>query len=221
MTYGAVKNVVRVLWNKRAPDFDEQASHGLLNDAQHDAWRSLLDRIAGPAKLDVVDVGCGTGFLALLFAELGHRAIGIDFAADMLAKARDKAAARRLDLRLLEGDAEAPGIAPASADLICMRHVIWTLPSPSNAARAWLRALRPGGRVLLVEGQFKTGSMREEYQQIGDQLPFLGGRPAEDVIGALSEAGFVHAKAVPLMDPALWLQEPQFPRYYVLASKRV
>ena len=44
------------------------ASHGLLNDTQSRAWHELISRIAGTAALDVLDVGCGTGFLSLLLA---------------------------------------------------------------------------------------------------------------------------------------------------------
>src|SRR5438128_152494 len=100
-----IKELVRQHWERRAAEFDKEASHGLLNETQSKAWHELLKRIAGPTTLDVLDVGCGTGFLSLLLAELGHRVIGIDIADAMLATARQKAAGRRLAVDFRYADA--------------------------------------------------------------------------------------------------------------------
>ena len=54
----AVKELVRQHWNRRAANFDEEASHGLLNDLQARAWRRLIARIAGPASLDALERCC-------------------------------------------------------------------------------------------------------------------------------------------------------------------
>jgi 2-polyprenyl-3-methyl-5-hydroxy-6-metoxy-1,4-benzoquinol methylase len=44
-----------------------------------------------PGRLEVLDVGCGTGEMGFLFAELGHRVTGLDLSEKMFEKARDKA----------------------------------------------------------------------------------------------------------------------------------
>jgi hypothetical protein len=44
---------------RRAAKFDEEASHGLLNESQALAWRRLIAEVAGPMQLDVLDIGCG------------------------------------------------------------------------------------------------------------------------------------------------------------------
>src|SRR4051812_11957952 len=103
----AVKDAVVAHWNRRAADFDQGPTHGLLNPAQETAWRSMLSALASSdPTLDVLDVGCGTGFSALLLAELGHRATGVDLADEMLSRARAKASARDLDVSFVVGDAE-------------------------------------------------------------------------------------------------------------------
>lgn len=214
-----VKTLVARHWDRRAPTFDAEASHGLLNDAQHDAWRTLMKNVAGPRALDVLDVGCGTGFLALLLAELGHRATGIDMAAAMLNEARNKAQEKGLNATFVAGDAEDPPTRLGPCDLICMRHVIWTLPDPAASARRWLSLLRPGGRVVLVEGEFRSAGMKEEYAEIGASLPLMGGRPAAEITALLEHAGFNDAEVRPLMDAALWLEAPAFPRYMVIARR--
>src|SRR5690348_2059676 len=106
-----IKELVRQHWDSRAADFDKEASHGLLNDTQSRAWHQLIKRIAGAETLDVLDVGCGTGFLSLLLAQSGHRVTGIDVAENMLARARSKAAALGLRVDFHFADAEAPDVA--------------------------------------------------------------------------------------------------------------
>ena len=216
----AVKAAVTAHWNRRAADFDTGPSHGLLNPAQDQAWRSLLHRLAPPVPmLDVLDVGCGTGFLALLLAEAGHRATGIDLAGEMLAQATDKATARGLPVRFMPADAEAPPFAAASFDLIVERHVLWTLPHPERALAAWHELLRPGGQVALVEGAWWDMQAKDEYRDVHAALPLFGGRPAEDIALLLRRIGFAQAEVVPLMDPALWTEPSRYERYMVTARR--
>lgn len=214
----AVKQTVADHWNRRAPDFDQGASHGLLNAEQTAAWRALMRGVAGEAPLDVLDVGCGTGFLALLAAEAGHRAVGIDMADDMLVRAREKAAQRGLPATFERGDAEAPAFAPGSFDLIVERHVIWTLPDPARAAANWLELLRPGGRVALIEGDWDMAP-KDEYAAVHTSLPFFGGVPGAQLAQFLRAHGFASAAVTALMDAALWTETPQHPRYLVVAAR--
>ena len=80
LTTQDIKTAVSRYWSGRAAGFDLQPSHAALNEAQHQAWLDLLREVAGPLPLAVLDVGCGTGFLAMRMAELGHTAVGIDLA---------------------------------------------------------------------------------------------------------------------------------------------
>ena len=218
LTAQEIKTAVSRYWSGRAAGFDLGSSHNVLTEAQHQAWLDLLREVAGPPALTVLDVGCGTGFLAMRMAELGHTAVGIDLADEMLAAAQRKAASSGLPVTFQRGDAEAPPPDGAPYDVILERHVIWTLPQPEEALRAWRALLKPGGLLVLIEGIFEM-SDRTVYSQLEAQLPLYGGRPGEELVALLAAAGFVHPSVRPLMDAALWLETPTRPRFMVTGRR--
>jgi ubiquinone/menaquinone biosynthesis C-methylase UbiE len=213
-----IKTAVSHYWSGRAAGFDQGASHGVLNEAQHQAWLALLREVAGPPPLTVLDEGCGTGFLALRMAELGHTAVGIDLSEEMLAAAQRKAEGSGLPVTFRLGDAEAPPQDGAPYDVILERHVIWTLPQPREAVRAWKALLKPGGLLVLIEGLFEM-SDRTVYPQLETQLPLYGGRPGEELAALLEGEGFRQTAVRPLMDATLWLETPTRPRFMVTGRR--
>ncbi len=220
LTAQDVKAAVSRYWSGRAAGFDQGASHGVLNEAQHQAWLQLLREVVGPPPLTVLDMGCGTGFLALRMAELGHTAVGIDLSEEMLALARRKAEEAGLPAAFRLGDAEAPPRDGAPYDVILERHVIWTLPQPREAVRGWQALLKPGGLLVLIEGMFEM-SDRTVYPQLAAQLPLYGGRPGEELAAFIEAEGFVETAVRPLMDAALWLETPSRPRFMVTGRRRL
>jgi SAM-dependent methyltransferase len=205
-----VKQQVAAHWGRRAAHFDEDFGHSIRTEAERAAWDRILDIVlSGRGVVDVLDAGCGTGFLSFELAARGHRVIGVDFAPAMLMEARRKAAERGAPIRFEEADAEQLPFAAASFDLVISRHVLWTLPHPEAAIDEWIRLLRPGGRLAVVDGQFDPNFLlhqREnartsgEYAAIGDQLPFLGGRPREEIEALFRIHGLVDVGSDPVLD---------------------
>ncbi len=205
-----VKQQVATHWNRRAPSFDDDFGHSIRTAGERAAWDRILALVleARPG-LGALDVGCGTGFLALELAARGHLVVGVDFAPAMIDEARRKAAARCLSVRFEEADVEQLPFAPRSFDLVISRHVLWTLPHPEAAIDEWIRVLRPGGRLAVVDGQFDAGGLArssgiartsEEYAAIGNHLPFLGGRPREDIERLVKAHGLVRVTGDSLLD---------------------
>jgi SAM-dependent methyltransferase len=144
------------------------------DEAEHLAWIESLRPFLPPPPADVLDVGTGQGFLALLLADLGHRVIGVDTAEGMLeaARAHGAGSANCPDFRL--GNAIDPPLAPASVDVVSNRQVVWTLLDPAQAFSNWLALLRPGGMVFSVhlrQNSFTTGSQYPDA--VKDVLPAL------------------------------------------------
>ncbi|TBL68209.1 class I SAM-dependent methyltransferase [Paenibacillus thalictri] len=214
-----VKELVKQHWNGRAANFDQGASHGLLNEDQHQAWVGVLNRLAGEEPLKVLDVGCGTGFLSLLLAKAGHEVTGVDFADEMLQLARAKAEEAGLQIDFRHGDAEQTGLPEGTYDLIVARHVIWTLPNPAKATEGWIRLLKPQGRLALVEGQWENQDVKAEYEQIRSKLPFYGGQPSEQLAAFFRSQGLHDVAIEPLMEAALWGGVPQHPRYLIIGRR--
>ncbi|KHD73330.1 hypothetical protein MB27_35825 [Actinoplanes utahensis] len=111
--------------------------------------RALADT-AGISPGDrVLDVGCGRG--AVLFpaadaAGPGGRVTGIDMAPAMVALTR-AAAAGRPEITVLAGDGQAPDFPDETFDVVTAGMLLFFLPDPLGALRAYRRLLVPGGRL--------------------------------------------------------------------------
>lgn len=208
-----VKEAVQEYWDSRSESFDDDRQHGIHDAEQRGAWLSVLRRWTGDPPLQILDVGCGTGVVSLLLAELGHDVTGIDFSPEMLAHARKKAQDDDCSVDFCAGDAEDLEFADDTFDLVTTRHLIWTLPNPSKAIREWSRVVEPGGRIVLIEGYWDFPEPWDVYRDIHDDLPLYHGRPAEDLAEFLTRQGVERIEHEFLRDPVLWGETLDYEMY--------
>ena len=117
----------------------------------------MLVSAIGPRPLSIVDVGCGTGSLSILLAEMGHDVHGLDYSAGMLAAGKKKARGlHRVTFSLGDASVPDPGLGPFDAAV--GRHILWALPDPATALTNWRKLLEPSGRLVLIEGFWETGA---------------------------------------------------------------
>jgi ubiquinone/menaquinone biosynthesis C-methylase UbiE len=160
------RRIIQAHWNSQAGVFDDLDGHGLSGEAQRRAWSELLAPLTGVAPQRVLDVGCGTGFMAIAFARLGHSVIGVDFAPKMVEQARRKASRERLEIDFRVGDAVALDDDDGAFDVVAARHVLWNLPDPGRGVDEWLRVLKPGGRLAIVEGTWAERAPKRGWRRI-------------------------------------------------------
>ena len=198
----AARDTIEV-WNHEATTFDEAADHGLRDPDVRAAWRELLLSALPPAPATVADLGSGTGTLSLLLAEEGYAVAGVDLSPAMVRRARAKAATHpaRADVAFVQGDAAQPPLSPGSYDVVLCRHVLWAMPDPAAALTRWIALLQPGGRLVLVEGQWSTGA----------------GLSSEQTVSLVESTGRA-AELRMLAEPQLWGRETDDERYLVVSA---
>ncbi|MGB6422808.1 MAG: corrinoid protein-associated methyltransferase CpaM, partial [Anaerolineales bacterium] len=105
----------------------------------------------------VLEIGCGTGTLAVLMAENGAIVVGIDVSPAMLEEAQTKVAQRemgeRVTIKLLDASQVADEFQPASFDLIVSTLVYSEIPYDEQryVLEACRGLLAPGGRLLIAD----------------------------------------------------------------------
>jgi len=174
MQSAEVEAVMRKIWDESASTYDDRPGHSIRSKQEKRAWQTLLSRAIGSEKCDILDVGCGTGVMALLLAEMGHRVTGLDISKAMLEKAREKAARLGLSVEFREGSAEALPFGNCLFDAVVNRHVLWALTDPEKAVAEWKRVLKPGGRVIIIDGNWDaSGSLFRHLWRLFGQFLIL------------------------------------------------
>jgi SAM-dependent methyltransferase len=215
---------IRTAWDDDAPSYDLRPCHGTFSDRERRAWRAILTKALpaarSPESLHVIDVGTGTGAMALLLAEMGHHVTGIDISEGMLGQARAKALRAGLKIDFLQANAAQLPFDPGTVDVVFSRHLFWTLPQPIRTLREWKRVVRPGGTVAVADGWWVEpgAAMRRRraigaivrrilpprqrdhpgYADLRDELPVAAGVSAYSIRYYLDQAGLERLKVTDL-----------------------
>lgn len=214
-TDGTTTDDIRRYWDDFAAEYDSYPDHGLLDSDTRSAWKDLLRTWLPTTPSLVADLACGTGTMSVLMAELGHQVHGVDLSDEMVRRARAKAAPFGAAIEVQQGDAGHPHFEPGSFDVVFARHILWTLPDPIEALRRWAGLLRPGGRLVLVEGRWGLESAADK-----PALPWSAGVPSEELAAVVGEL-VGQPVVVQLTDSVFWGKEIEHERYLLRAQAPV
>jgi SAM-dependent methyltransferase len=110
----------------------------------------VIEALAPQPRERVLDVGCGTGGVALRAARTGAEVVGVDISADQLAKARAAAEADGLAIRFDEEDCQQLPYAAGAFDVVVSVFGAIFAPDRERTASELARVTRAGGRLLLT-----------------------------------------------------------------------
>lgn len=125
----------------------------------------------------ILEVGAGTAFITEILVNLGFHVLATDLSPSMLAIAQKNLSAAGVidNVRLHQRDAEHLELESDSFAAVISRWVLWTLPRPEKALAEMVRILKPGGRLVLIDGQhLQQTAMRKIRAALFDF--FLTGR---------------------------------------------
>lgn len=134
-------------WDSVASDWDIQVGEAGDTNRRLNSDPVLWRLAADVGGRDVLDAGCGTGYLSRQLDDQGARVIGVDISPRMIEIARAKAPG--MELRV-DSCSELATVADATVDIVISNYVLMDTPDLDGAVGAFGRVLRSGGTAVLV-----------------------------------------------------------------------
>lgn len=185
-----LQEVLRV----RRENFDQHAGpdtrdgRQLVPGRSWAAWARALGHLLPP--LDVVDIGCGEGYLTVEVARWARRVVAVDRSTAVLARAKALAGRRRAsNITFKRGEIDRLPLEAASVDVALLCQALHHAVDPAHAVVEAARVVRAGGRLLVLDLRaHEEGWVRDK---LGDHhLGFSD----DELAGLLTSAGFTDVK---------------------------
>jgi SAM-dependent methyltransferase len=197
----------------RAAGFYDQ-TRGLRPEVSERVADRIEETVGPEARL--LEIGVGTGRIALPLHRRGRGIVGVDLSLPMLERYRAKAAAAGLPPpSVLRADASRLPFRDACVDVVLEVHVLHLVPAWERVLDEARRVLASGGMLLHAGGgayQRGSGSPRDQVIRRFDELAAAGGRPPR-MVGAASHRQVLDLLAatggrVEELEPVVW-EEPE------------
>jgi ubiquinone/menaquinone biosynthesis C-methylase UbiE len=187
---------IRYLDKTRSTDFIQRIKQLKL---------ALTDLHAGESA---VDIGCGTGedacALASLVGPRGH-AVGLDLSSRMIATARQRATAGKLNVTFVQADARKLPFADASFDAVSAERLLQHTPDAEAVLHEMVRVAKPGGRIVIWESDldlFVIDAPDYEASRVMQRFicdGFRNGAIGHRLYKNFLECGLVDVQSIPLI----------------------
>jgi arsenite methyltransferase len=176
--------------------YQSEIARFLLGDSFHPGGSRLTEYLGallhlGPEQR-VLDVASGPGKSAITLARrFGCQVLGVDYSAQAIKSACEKAAATGLShlVTFLQGDAERLPVADGTFDAVICECAFCTFPNKTTAASEFVRVLRPGGQIGMSD-LTRTGVLPAELQGLLAWIACIAdAQPVEAYTSYLAGAG--------------------------------
>lgn len=146
-----LEEMIADIWDEKADEWDtfvgDDGDRDLNRRYQSDpALERLLGDVEGKVLLDA---GCGTGYLARRYANLGAKVIAVDISPEMIRVAQSKPGADSIAY-VVDSISTLTTLEDQSVDLIVANYVLMDTPDLDKALAAFHRVLKPTGRAVVV-----------------------------------------------------------------------
>lgn len=187
---GAVKARQQAAWSA--------GDYALIGTTLQIVGEELCEALDLRAGEKVLDVAAGNGNATLAAARRWCDVVATDYVPALLARARERAAAERLEIEFREADAEALPFADGSFDVVVSTFGVMFTPDQGRAAAELVRVCRPGGRIGLANWT-PEGFIGQLFKTIGRHVapPAGVGSPALwGARGRIAELFDPHARSI-------------------------
>lgn len=171
-----------------------------MGDSHVVSWQAIIDNIAEPdlSKADILDFGCNQGkFLRQLYGQKPFRsAVGIDLAADTVAKAQSRISNEPISYQVSGNPAQLG----KTFDLAFSHEVLYLLPDLDDHAAKMRKALKDGGAYYIALGAHMENPLWSRWYDIVKEFSPVSPQNygAEDIAAAFTRQGFkVSAQKMP------------------------
>jgi ubiquinone/menaquinone biosynthesis C-methylase UbiE len=130
----------------------------------------VVERAGVEPGMDLLDVACGTGNASIPAANAGARATGLDFSAELLEIARERAADAMVEIDFVEGDAQELPFEDDSFDRVVSMFGHMFAPDHERTAAEMKRVLRPGG-VIAFACWTPEGLIGRMFRTLAELIP--------------------------------------------------
>ena len=158
----------------------------------------LCEALDVRAGQKVLDVAAGNGNVSLAAARRWCHVVATDYVPELLERARERAAAERLDIEFREADAEALPFPSESFDVVVSTFGVMFTPDQEMAASEMLRVVKSGGKIGLANWT-PEGFIGQVFKTIGQHLPPPAGARSPALWGTrarMTELFGLHAASI-------------------------
>jgi phosphatidylethanolamine/phosphatidyl-N-methylethanolamine N-methyltransferase len=158
------RGTIEKAYARWAPVYD--IVFGAVFERGRQAAIDAAEQHIGPAGGRILEVGVGTG-ISLLSYNRSNRLVGIDISAPMLRRAHDRVIEHRLTNveALAVMDAKHLAVPDESFDVVVAQYVITAVPDPEATLDEFVRVLKPGGEIVLVNHLGAETGLRRAFEQ--------------------------------------------------------